>query len=157
MHFRKGPVPPFEAAERAKGLHDARPSRPATPRTPSESDDSDRARRERVFAQFAEARLYAQRRIEDPFCRNIFDSTGEWKTILSKPDLSGAQLCLDAFMLDRIEAILSEQRVQSIGSTVPSCVKWQKAVEKALGTTKRPSPTVPGRAKAFQIGSLAGR
>src|SRR5579872_1729511 len=60
-------------------------------------------------------------------------------------------------MLEGVEAVLREKRVERFGLSIPSSVMGKKAVEKALCTPQSFGPAIPGRAETLEIRALRGR
>src|SRR5580704_7334581 len=144
MHFKKCPVLACEATEGAERLDDACSPRPAAARASSQRDHGDGAGSQRFFAELTEARLHRLPCIEDFLRRYVLNEAGNGKTILRKTDASGAEIRLNALMLDGIETVFCEKRVECDAVAVCPVALWQKTIEEASRTVGGTGGSVAG-------------
>ena len=89
-------------------------------------------------------------------CFCVFDLNRRRNPVLCKSDVAGAQFRLDALVLNRIEAIPRQQRIQRIAVFLALIAVRQKPLQKASGSAARTRNVSAEITEALQVRSLAG-
>src|SRR5450631_482049 len=125
MHFQKRAVAPRKATERTECLHHPCATRPSAARASAQRDHGHRARGKRILANPAVARLHPLPCVANFILANVLNQARVWKPILCKPKASCTQFALDSLMLNRIEAVLGQQRFERVSVRIASVVLRQ--------------------------------